>query len=99
MTTRAELRFVQGTSTEGDGGSAITNGVVSAGRGVIEIEWMTVSESRWRIYSRSHETQTNSPDYEGIWQRVLRNAPDLAVLAVKRTGTRASFTAARRCFG
>lgn len=98
--SRADLRFLKGTSTEGDGASAITNGVVSSGPGGTDIEWMTVSDgSRWRVYSRSHEPDPGSPDYEGMWQRVLRASPDLPVLAVKRTGSRASFTAARRCIG
>lgn len=61
---------------------------------------MTVSDgSRWRVYSRSYEPDPRSPDYEGTWQRVLLASPDLPVLAVKRKGSRASFTAARRCIG
>jgi len=98
--SRADLRFLKGTSTEGDRASTITNGVVSSGPGGTDVEWMTVSDgSRWRVYSRSYEPDPSSPDYEGMWQRVLRASPDLPVLAVKRTGSRASFTAARRCIG
>ncbi len=95
--SRDDLRFLRGTSTEDEGDSAITNGLVSAGRGVVELEWMTVDERRWRVFSRSYEEETDSPNYEGIWQRVVRDSPDVAVLAVKRTGSPASFTAARRC--
>ena len=98
--SRDEVGFLRGTSTEGEGNPAVTNGLVAAGRGVIELEWVPVDPSqRWRAYSRSYEKQTDSPDYEGIWQRIVEAAPDVAVVAVKRTGSPASFTAARRCVG
>ena len=97
---RADVAFLRGTSTESDGELAVTNGIVAGGRGAVEVEWMTRNGSaRWRVYSRSHETETASPDYEGIWKRVVDASPDVAVIAVKRTGSRASFTAARRCIG
>ena len=96
--SRAEVGFLRGTSTESEGDSAVVNGLVAAGRGVVELEWMSMDRSqRWRVYSRSYETETASPDYEGIWQRVV--AADLAVIAVKRSGSPASFAAARRCIG
>ena len=98
--TRADVAFLRGTSTESEGDLAVINGAVAAGRGAVEVEWMPLNRSaRWRVYSRSHESETDSPDYEGIWQRTLDASPDVAVIAVKRTGSRESFTAARGCIG